>query len=161
MKTLKVVVVSALAAILAVGCSEASSKPAADSAGEVKGYDEAMKEYDAAKSALTLPAGKSWDSAPKPKKESDGQRVTFQDGAATGKAESFWLCSWQQEWLKARGVDASRERTALENLDKFKTLRLYQKNFDEGSRKIYDDELAKAHLGDPSDVQDDVKANCA
>ncbi|MFF3867892.1 hypothetical protein [Micromonospora sp. NPDC001898] len=142
---------------LTTGCSTGSD----DDSGGVKNYDEALKEYNAAKSSLTLPADKSWDSAQQLRKEVDGSQVVFQDGAATGKVESFWLCAWQQEWLAARGDDAQREKQALDNLGKFPTLRTYQKNFDQSSRDVFDDELAKARLGDPSVVQQDVKANCA
>ena len=146
-----------LATIVASGCSAGSST----TSNGVKSYDEAMKESEAAKTGLSLPAGRSWDQAAKPQRQTDGQKMTFEDGAAPGKVQAYWLCSWQQEWLKTRGVDAARERAALANLDKFKTLRLYEKNFDDGSRKFYDDELAKAHLGDPSGIQVDIKANCA
>ncbi|WP_320068286.1 hypothetical protein [Micromonospora sp. RTGN7] len=144
-------------ALLTTGCSTGSG----GDSGAVKNYDEALKEYNAAKSSLTLPANKSWDSAQKLRREADGSQVVFQDGAATGKVESFWLCAWQQEWLAARGNDAQREKQALDNLGKFTTLRTYQKDFDQGSRDIFDDELAKARLGDPSVVQQSVKANCA
>ncbi|MEU8079331.1 hypothetical protein AB0B31_28285 [Catellatospora citrea] len=144
-------------ALLVSGCSDSSS-----GAGGTKSYEEALQEYGEAKSKLKLPPNVGEEGWGRPlMKESDGQPVVYQDGAATMTLELSWLCAWQKEWLSTRGVDAAREREAMSQLEAFPNMRTYASSFDDGTRAAFDANIAAARLGDPGPIRNDVQLNCA
>lgn len=158
MKILSVPLAAFAAAVLLTGCSSAGAAP--KSAG-VKSYDQAVAEYNAAKATLTLPPGVGTAGWGKPLLAvSDGNPVQYQDGAATGRVQLAWLCSWEKEWLAQRGNDAARTTKAITEIEGFTSMQTYTTNFDAGSREYFDKELAAAKLGDPSLIQQDVVENC-
>ena len=146
--------------LLLVGCSHSDTGDG-QSNGGVKTYAQATQEYRAAQSKLTLPPGVGPDGwGAKLLETSDGAPVMYQPGAATGTVQGGWLCSWQKEWLAERGIDASREATAMQQMKHFFDMETYRQYFDASARDFFKKEMAAAELGDPSMVQVDVKNNC-
>ncbi|GLY06710.1 hypothetical protein [Actinoplanes sp. NBRC 101535] len=162
LRSIALVVLCATSFSLAACSSDSGGESGGESGGGTKTYEAAIAEYNEAKKSLTLPDGvgdEGWGRTLAA--ESDGGSVSYQDGAATRILQEGWACSWKKEWLAARGVDADREKAALEQLAKFPAMFAYTDAYDDESRKVFDEEVAAAKLGDPAAMQSDVDLNCA
>lgn len=70
---------------------------------------------------------------------------------------SYHTCAWERVFLQAHAAgDAARQQEALDIL----LAGLSMQNLDPGGRAMFEGYYAKARLGDPSGVANDVNVNC-
>lgn len=141
---LLLVTVGASLALTSCSSGQASGPPGLD-------YREIAAEYSAETNALVLPEGTTF-----PDKEYDPEG-TYQAGVGRNDADSFWYCSWADEYLSTTGP---QQAAALEQLMTLKSQYIYTDSYDDGTRQIVDNLLSAAGLGDPGPLQRDYEINC-
>jgi hypothetical protein len=162
----RLVTTAALVALLgAAGCTGADSGGTAVDETVIVTYDDMVAEWRAQQQTLELPPGAQWpDPPPEPEPEPDQEGVlrgwSYEAGVGKGIADQQWWCAWANEWLDQRGVDADRERAALETLRTLEDTYLYRESMDSHSQQSMDERITAAELGDPTMIATYVELNC-
>lgn len=118
-------------------------------------YTEYVAEFKQAAKRLDLPPDVTW-----PEVSSSETSNRFAKGVGTTKAELFWFCQWEREWLSTRLGDQQRAAVALEQVKRIKSYQVFAVALDEIGRRQINESIAQAESGDPAGVQADVDANC-
>ena len=142
--------------ILVSGCGATSSLDKdqssgfTDAAGIQKEYKESIKK-------LTYPKGYT------PPSSLQGlQASSFQRGYGDNLASYDWMCAWEKDWLNNYGSNKAQAQEALAQLSKSTDMPfLSAAQADDSTRRFIKNNLDKAKLGDPSGIQQDIKANCS
>ncbi len=123
-------------------------------------YEQYDSEYKREAAKLTLPAGTSWPAHAQAYAAPPGHSLTYEPGVGVGNADQFWFCAWSRAWLKAPDKSLPEAQNALKALSGVRNTALYGKSSGASDRQLYDDELAKAALGDAGPLQREVQLNC-
>lgn len=164
-RTLAAVAAAAFVAAAAAGCTSVGATnddggPTA-SVGNAAGSDlidfaAANKEYTDTLASLTLPEGyRAPKTIPAPK-----DKTMYERGFGVGVAERRWICAWEEEWLEVQGTSEAAATAAMTHLEEAKGTTFMSRQLDDAGRRMYDDYVKKAGLGDPSGIQQDVDQNC-
>jgi hypothetical protein len=120
---------------------------------------EVKADYEATVRSLSWPDGFTWRSADERYKYED-EPADYEAGYGKTDAGMEWSCAWKLELLDAvEKESASRRDAAIEELAKLPTLHAWQ-SFDDGLKEFETEQLAKARMGDFSEIAADVDANC-
>lgn len=84
----------------------------------------------------------------------------YQAGVGEGDAVMAWNCAWGLEWLDSRNSDPDAADYALEMYASVVETRTFQQYFDTPLQEHVVEVIERAELGDPSQLQSDVMANC-
>ncbi|MFI7608916.1 hypothetical protein ACIBTV_27905 [Micromonospora sp. NPDC049366] len=148
-----------LAAANISGCSKPeSSEPSNKPNSKYQEFDGYLAEYNSAIKSMTLPRNAMWGAAPTRPPEP----MLYARGVGSTRAELTWYCAWEKEWLAALAENPRSERHdyAIEQLERVRTLQLYQVALDEEGRTQIERSLAEARRGNPAAVEADVATNC-
>ncbi|MFD4957870.1 hypothetical protein [Microbacterium sp. NPDC058389] len=144
--------------LLLAGC--ASSPPEAVDAEShettILDYDATVAEYTQTAESLALPEGQVYPDVPFARTDE-----LYQQGFGRNQAVYFWNCAWGRQWLKLRGVDADLAAQAFETYASVRATDTYQQSWDPVSMQApFEEALESAELGDASQIQADITANC-
>jgi hypothetical protein len=116
-----------------------------------------QKEYKDTIKKLEYPEGYT-----PPEQMENLQATSFQSGYGNSVASWDWVCSWEQDWLNAYSSNNNEASKALNQLGEAKNMPfLGASQADDATRRMFQDRLDKAGMGDPSGMQQDVEANCS
>jgi hypothetical protein len=119
---------------------------------------EIKADYEETARSLTWPAAYPWPSADEWYRESEAD-MTFEAGSGKGNAGQEWECAWERELRDAVKTNSkTRQEAAIEMLEKLPTLDVW-KDFDDATQADEIESLAKAKLGDFSEIAADA-ARC-
>ncbi len=144
--------------LLLAGCASASPDAVDDESHEttILDYDATVAEYAKTAATLALPEGREYPDVP-----FDGTDEMYQQGFGANRAVYFWNCAWGREWLAVRGVDDEKAAHALSVYASVKDTETYQQSWDPASMQVpFEAALEAAELGDASQIQADISANC-
>lgn len=115
-------------------------------------------EFRMEQAVLQLPTSYLWPrTAPGSVKD-----LSYQPRTGTSTADTYWFCAWERQWLDDQsGAASSAVERDLTFMQAVKHRELYLVASPAGDKKYYDDLLARARLGDPSQVARDVQLNCS
>ena len=89
------------------------------------------------------------------------QSSTYQVGAGEGDAVGAWQCAWSGVYLKNKDTDKVKATEALDVYATIKTMNAWNAAFsDPSTRAVIENAIAKARLGDGSELQQMFSANC-
>ncbi|MBT1018621.1 hypothetical protein KJY77_05685, partial [Canibacter sp. lx-72] len=120
-------------------------------------YADINKEYQESVAKLNWPAGYT----PPESLREDEEGGSYQRGFGDTAASTAYECAWYKEWLKTYATDEQAANNALTHLDKVLDMGyLSKERAHESVRQQVRNNLEKARLGDPSEIQSFVTANC-
>lgn len=151
-------VVLAAVAITSSGCGGGAGHGSSGPPGS-KTWAQYNAEYLAEQKKLTLPPGVVWPTRAAADPTFQGAPNTFGDGIGREEADGLWYCAWERRWL-ADQTDATHAAADLNRLKSLQRLSKYTVSTLPQDRHIYTDTWARAALGDPALIQQDVLANC-
>ncbi len=115
---------------------------------------EYREEFAAEAANLTWPAGAGSPAAPHVFDDAGYER-----GAGRLDAQARWLCAWQIDYLNTRRSDPVAARRALTEAAGIRRLDIWDA-YDDATRRLVLDRLARARGGDPVPIQDEVTVSC-
>lgn len=132
--------------VVLAGCGSAQAEGMNDA-------DGMQEEYRAELARLEFPP----DYSPAAEAAEGESGASYQSGLGRGAAGFQWLCAWSQEWISQRALDSERADHALDVLDTFPELDLWN-NMDNTGRQTILAAVDEARLNDPSGIQQQVEA---
>lgn len=143
---------------LLAGCASAPPDAVDDESHEttILDYDGTVAEYAQTAETLQLPDGQEYPDAP-----FDRTDELYQQGFGRNQAVYIWNCAWGREWLAVRGIDEEKAAHAFTMYGSVRETDTYQESWDPASMQVpFEAALEAAELGDASQIQADVTANC-
>lgn len=119
---------------------------------------EALEAYDHRRATLSFPVEMSWPRLQT--KAVDGVEIAYSAGDVVVEAENNWMCAWQTAWVGRFELGRGDADEALSELTKFPEFLTYTTSYDAATRRAFDERLAKAKLGDPTQMREDILLNC-
>ncbi|MDR2722247.1 MAG: hypothetical protein LBB54_00760 [Cellulomonadaceae bacterium] len=151
------------------GCGSAKADALSDSSSQVTEQMSAEGTYDfagmlanfhATAATLDFPDGHTEWEPPKPPPDvlPDGtiREPVYEQGFGESVAYSYWMCSWQREWLEQRGTSDEAASHALAVLATFPDTPGWRWWDPESAQSHFLSMIEKASLGDPTEMQKDV-----
>lgn len=115
------------------------------------------REYLNSLSKLEWPAGTDL-----PTKLEGETADRFQVGYGDTRASLLWEYTWEKEWLDTYNDDEQRSQKALSMLEKAPSMGyMSPERSDDATRNYFKEIMAKAKLGDPSGIEENLRANAS
>lgn len=146
------------AALFLSGCSASSKSHDGSHVNSITASG-VTREYRAEQASLTLAPGHSWPADPTPKSVADdGRKIVFQPGYGTTRADLFWFCTWEHQFVDPANSDAEHY-SALQTMLTVHGTYFYKNSLAPADKAFFDGILDAAGLGDNSKVQNNLR-NC-
>jgi len=110
-------------------------------------------EYQLELARLEFPPGVS----PPPRSNAEQPDAAYEAGLGTSSADFAWLCAWVAEYIGQRVPDPARAAHALDVLDKFPQLELWN-NMDAAGRQTIVAAISEARVGKTEGIADQREA---
>ncbi|QPK81812.1 hypothetical protein G7Y41_03025 [Schaalia sp. ZJ405] len=150
------VLVAAVAAFSVAACSHETEKQSSEERGFVS-YDEINAEYKDSVAQLDWPESYT----PPADLEGEDTKLTFQSGFGDTRASILFECAWEREWLNTYATAPDQAAAAIEQLSKVPNMGyMSPQRADDATRRVFNDYLDRAKLGDPSGFQENIDINC-
>lgn len=146
--------ISLCALLTLAGCSGASATTPEEGFMDHAAYSQ---EYRASKAQLTFPPGYP---ATRERIEPDEEDNVWEVGSGTSDAVAEWNCAWGAEYLRTR-TTSDRGAAALDMFTRIRETPAWDKAWPPDSQAVINQIISKAELGDPSEMQELVEANCS
>lgn len=121
--------------------------------------EQALAEYWAEATTLTLAPGWKWPAAPVPFQAPDGTAFTYEVGWGKQVADFDWFCSWVSRADDPR-LPAAERQQALENVLSIRTKYYYSTWLAADAKLAFDQALQNAAEGNMQDLRRYYEPNC-
>lgn len=96
------------------------------------------------------------DTLPPPQEE-----TLYEVGEGRNQADSFWICSWMGDWIRAQAHhDADEKLAAWSWVERADETQLHQEHYDDPTDIWHRQILAPAQAGDPRPVREFYATSC-
>lgn len=120
--------------------------------------DGIIAEYENETDKLQLANGDSWESDPiqlSAPDSNEARKLMWEEGIGAQTAQFQWYCSWAREALNQK----SDREAALERLERFRAMSVWQMMDDNGHR-MFTKIITRAKSGDLDPLSEYVRTNC-